>query len=253
MIILKKRARLTGNNKKEIRQKIEHLRPWYYSFDFGDGLTTGQGQDPRGKFEKVLRFVPDDLSGLSCIDLAANNGQFSMFLKDLGSERVVAVDIEEKVVKQGEFIADILGYDIEFRTSDIRKLTPGFDSFAYVFALGLIYHLHDMLGAIALLASITKKVCFIETEVLKIDKCDPNTALFIENRYGSDSSNWWIPGIQCVMSMCRSQGFVGIELIDYFEHREKVTREGLPFQARGLFRAYKPGVDQLIAPRLEKK
>ena len=232
----KKLVNVPDAEKEEILARIESLRPWAYSMDFGSGVTTRQGQDPRGKFAKVLKFVPNDLTGFSCLDIPSNNAQLSMLLKDRGADRVVAIELTELYIKQARFISEVLGYDLDLRVSDIHATPDDLGQFDYVFCLGLLYHLKDMVGMFNKLFRWTKAICFVETEVLKVGQYDTNTALFIEGRYHSDATNWWIPGIGCVMGMARSAGFKQVEIIDYWEQKEIVSREGIPMQARGIFR-----------------
>ena len=232
----KKLRTFRDEEKEEILARIEALRPWAYSMDFGSGVTTSQGQDPRGKFEKVLKFVPSDLTGLSCLDIPSNNAQLSMLLKDRGADRVVAIELTELYITQARFISEVLGYDLDLHVGDIHATPDDLGQFDYVFCLGLLYHLKDMLGMFSKLYAWTKGTCFMETEILKVGQYDTNTALFIEGRYHSDATNWWIPGIGCVMGMARSAGFRQVEIIDYWEQKGVVSREGIPMQARGIFR-----------------
>jgi tRNA (mo5U34)-methyltransferase len=239
------------SQRDDLAREIERLRPWYYSFDFGNGLTTGQGQNPHGKFEKVLKWVPADLDGASCLDCPSNNAQLAMLLKDRGAGRVVARDNDMVAVRQAEFLVNVLGYAIDVGHCGIHDLSSDpscTEAFDYVFCLGLLYHLTDMFGALKQCATLTRKACFIETAVLRIDEHNPDTALFIEGRYGSDITNWWIPGVRCVIAMARAAGFKTVECIDYWNHKHPVTREGYRMQARAIFCATKGG--PLTAPRL---
>lgn len=234
---LKKIREWTAKEKEFIESQIELLRPWAYSFDFGDGLTTRQGVDPRGKFDRFWDDeLPEDLGGASCIDIASNNGQLGMWLMDRGSERVTAIDHNKIWIDQGRFLCELLGYPIEIIQKSVYDIPKGFGKFDYVFALGLIYHLPDMFRFFSTMRDLARDVCFIETEVLRIDPATTNFALFIEGRYTSDNSNWWIPGIGCVLSMARAAGFRTAEIVDYAEPPEKVTPEGYRREARGIFR-----------------
>lgn len=207
-----------------------------------------------GKFEKIVKWLPDDLNGASCLDCPSNNAQMAMLLKDRNAGRCVARDVDPIAVRQAEFLVQLLGYDIDVGLCDVHNLhqDPSCnEKFDFVFCLGLIYHLTDMFGALRQLSKLTTHSCFIETEVLRIDDHNPETALFIEDRYGSDRTNWWIPGVKCVIGMARAAGFQTVELIDYWEHGAKVSREGYRMQARGIFRAT---MDKALpAPRFVKQ
>lgn len=233
-----------------IRAEIERLRPWLFAFDFGGGLTTEQGIDPRRKFLVILKFAPKSLEGKSCLDIGCNNGQLGMMLKDRGAARVVGVDHNDTVVQQAKFLHGLFGYDIETYQMDVQELPGELGSFDYVFCLGVLYHLRDMCGMMDRLVELTKDVCFIESEVLAPGS-DPHSAIFIEDEYRDDPSNWWIPGVQCVLSIARSSGFGDAHLIDYSVRKGSYyTREGLRNQARGAFRATRARED-MVPPRLK--
>lgn len=240
----------SSEEREFVRGEIERLRPWSFSFDFGGDLTTRQGIDPRPKFQTVLRFLPRDLDGKSCLDIGCNNGQLGMMLKDRNAGRVVGVDHDARGLKQAELLHQTFGYEIETLQMDATDLPGDLGTFDYVFCLGVLYHLTNMHAMMCALHALTGETCLIETEVLARDY-DPDCALFIEREYRSDRSNWWIPGVGCVMAMARAAGFRGIELITYRERTGSAfTREGLRNQARGFFRAT-PKPDKLLAPRLE--
>lgn len=233
-----------------IRAEIDRLRPWSFSFDFGGGLTTRQGIDPRPKFREILQGVPADLEGKSCLDIGCNNGQLAMMLKDRGAERVVGIDHNRTVLNQAKFLRDLYEYDIELQHMAVEELPGELGRFDYVFCLGVLYHLRDMCGMMDKLVALTSEVCLMETEVLARN-FDQETALFIEKEYRSDATNWWIPGVKCVMAMARASGFSEVELVDYKERRGSAfTREGLRNQARGAFRAT-CAAEKLVARRLE--
>ncbi|ARQ02324.1 class I SAM-dependent methyltransferase [Pseudorhodoplanes sinuspersici] len=233
---LKKMRAWTAEEKAAISKGIEELRPWGYGVDFGEGISTRQGHEAFASFDRVLSFVPENLQGASVLDLPCNNAQLSMALKDRGAGPTLAVDYSDLVIRQAKFIAETCGYQIDTQVASIYDFDPKAPQFEYVFCLGLIYHLPDLVGAFERLQKWTRGVCFVETEVLRLDGNDPKSAFFIPGLYNADPTNWWIPGIEAVINIAKRARFKSVEVLFYQEKPRSVTREGYPLQARAIFR-----------------
>src|SRR5947209_8360293 len=115
----------------EIAQRIERLGPWFHRIELGDGLATksesfsGEDADhPRATWEKVRVCLPDDLSGKSVLDVGCNAGFYSIEMKRRGAERVLGVDSQRNLIRQAEFVRNVLDLDIEYRRLSVYDLDP---------------------------------------------------------------------------------------------------------------------------------
>jgi tRNA (mo5U34)-methyltransferase len=218
-----------------IKGRIEELRPWHYYLDFGEGITTGQGNYPTIATEDYLKHLPADFTGMKCLDMGCNNGLLAFLLRDRKAEHVVGIDADPHVIEQAKFVMELCNYDgLDFRVGDISELPDGFEMFDFIFCFDFLSHTLNMIGTLDRLRSWTKGGCYLETAVLLLEK-DTNSAMFIEGTYDDDATYWWIPGIGCVLGMARTCGFKHVEILEYVEPTRAVSHEGLPMQGRALF------------------
>ncbi len=64
--------------------------PWYHTLDLGDGVVTSGMFDHRPVLEHYP--LPDDLSGLRCLDVGTMDGFWAFEMERRGAAEVVAVD-----------------------------------------------------------------------------------------------------------------------------------------------------------------
>ncbi len=78
----------------ELRRRVEALRPNFHSpFDFGEGVHTKPSYVFR-RFRRRLRLmqIPEDLSGMTVLDIGAWDGFFSFEFERRRAKRVLAID-----------------------------------------------------------------------------------------------------------------------------------------------------------------
>jgi putative methylase len=73
-------------------------------------------------------FGSGDIEGRSVADLGCGNGVFSIGAKLLGAERVVGIDIDEKVVEIASENARRHSVDVEFTVSEVSDFGGTFDT-----------------------------------------------------------------------------------------------------------------------------
>ncbi|PYT03068.1 MAG: TIGR04290 family methyltransferase, partial [Acidobacteria bacterium] len=84
---------------------------------------------------------PEDLAGRSVLDVGCNAGFYAVELKRRGASRVVGVDSQRNLIRQAEFVREVLSLDIEYRRASVYDLDPrASGQFDITLALGLIYH-----------------------------------------------------------------------------------------------------------------
>jgi len=151
--------------------------------------------------------VPNDLAGLSVLDVGTTNGAAAFECEKRGAKEVVAVDICQPNVFGFDLLAKHLQSDVQFLQSSIYQLPLKLQGrkFDYVIFWGVLYHLrHPLLGLDAL-AQVSNDRLTVETVI----SSDPNTnaTFFRGTELGNDGSNWWAPSELCLSQMLSSSGF----------------------------------------------
>ncbi|CAG1064976.1 tRNA U34 carboxymethyltransferase [uncultured bacterium] len=218
-----------GFTPEEIRKKAGELGPWFQNIDLRGVKTAPEhflGDYPNMKWKKFAHAVPEDLSGMSVLDIGCNAGFYSVEMKKRGAESVLGIDSDEDYLKQARFASSVLGYDVEFmRMSvyDVERLGRKFD---LVLFMGVLYHLRHPLLALDLIYEHAASGLFVFQSMLRGDDGAEDieddypfseSAVFhrpafpklhfIENSYSGDDTNWWLPNRSCVEALLRSSGF----------------------------------------------
>src|SRR3569833_598195 len=107
--------------KEQIRRGIEELSPWFYRFEFGDGLETASAV-PEGvvvTFESrrlmmdraVTAHFGERLREIECLDIGCHEGFYSLAMSRRGVKKVAAVDARPENLRRARFVADAMGID----------------------------------------------------------------------------------------------------------------------------------------------
>ncbi|HEY5159637.1 MAG TPA: DUF1698 domain-containing protein [Gaiellaceae bacterium] len=175
---------------------------WYQRFPLADGVMSPGERD----IDLILTrsAIPDDLSGLSVLDIGTTNGGVAFDAERRGAKRVVAIDIHEPTLYGFAQIASAIDSRVEYVRASVYEL-PGVlkEQFDIVFFLGVLYHLRHPLLAVDALHALARNRVLIETEV---SRAGSGTG-FYRAGYRGDSSNWFVPSEQCVIDWFASSGF----------------------------------------------
>ncbi len=213
----------------ERARDIAALGPWFHNLDLGGVATAPDhflGDYPREFFELFSHVLPADLRGWSVLDIGCNAGFFSFEMWRRGASSVLGVDADPRYLAQARYAARVLDAPVEFRqlsVYDVGKLGRRFD---LVLFTGVLYHLRHPLLALDLLRHevVGRRLLFQtmmrgeeRVAVLAQDYPFEDRDLFraegfpklhfIEHRYASDPTNWWVPNVACTEAMLRSAGF----------------------------------------------
>ena len=103
----------------EIRQGIEELGPWFYRFEFGDGLETTPAIPPSvvDIFDTRLRMLSaavdthfgSRLRDIECLDIGCHEGFYSLAMARRGVRSVVAVDARPENLNRARFVSEAMG------------------------------------------------------------------------------------------------------------------------------------------------
>ncbi|WP_186417321.1 TIGR04290 family methyltransferase [Bosea sp. CS1GBMeth4] len=244
---------------EQIRERVAALGPWFHNLDLG-GVETAPdhflGDYPRQKWRHFAGAVPQDLTGLSVLDIGCNAGFYSLEMKRRGAERVLGIDFDDTYLEQARFAAEMADLDISFAKLSVYDVAALRERFDLVLFMGVLYHLRHPLLALDLIrehvvgdlmlfqsmqrgggesAEVGENHHFWNTELFQ--KPGFPRLHFIEHRYADDPTNWWIPNAACAEAMLRSSGF---EILSHPEAEVYLCRaagrpagEGAVHPARG--------------------
>lgn len=214
---------------EQIEKRINELGPWFHNISLMGVQTAPHhflGDYPSAKWRVFQNALPQDLTGMTVLDIGCNGGFYSIEMKRRGANRVLGIDHDQQYLDQARFAAEILELDISFEQMsvyDVPKLKERFD---LVLFMGVFYHLRYPLLALDLLRQHAAKDWFVFQSMLRGSRTLPpikedypfsERAIFdqpgfprmhfIENRYSEDPTNWWIPNRACAEAVLRSAGF----------------------------------------------
>jgi ubiquinone/menaquinone biosynthesis C-methylase UbiE len=161
----------------EIRQGIADLGPWFYPFDFGDGLKTVSVVPPAVTeiFDTRLRIVEkavkshfgDRVHGLDCLDIGCHEGFYSLAMARLGM-KVTGIDAREENLRRARFVAHGLNLgSIEYKPGHVETLRDDLGRmWPLTLFLGVLYHVEDPVRCLRQVAAVTGEMCVIETQVV---------------------------------------------------------------------------------------
>lgn len=213
----------------DLKTTIDSLGPWFHNLRLG-GLQTAPSHDlgdfPSVFFQHFADAIPADLTGWTVLDIGCNAGFYAFEMKRRGAAEVVAIDSDERYLKQARFAAQHQQLDVDFRRMSVFDIAGLQRRFDLVLFLGVIYHLRHPLLALDLLRQTAVGRLLVFQTLLggspETRRVDQNYAFgsrapfeddafprlhFIEHRYADDETNWWIPNLACAEAMLRSAGF----------------------------------------------
>lgn len=217
----------------EIIAEIEKLR-WYHSIEIEKGIITkGKIKNDILKQKYKGLCLPDDLTGLSVLDIGANDGFFSFEVEKRGAERIVALELrpENHCISQA---IKLKNSKVELIKGSVYDLTPEkFGKFDIVLFLGVFYHLRYPLLALDKISSISNNLMLIETHFLNnhlvldsgedipinklyngLDEFSFGQFYRFDEMNKGDFSNWFSFTRVAIENMLKSAGFDSICLND---------------------------------------
>ena len=232
---------MTAPDTEQLRAAVA-AQGWFHTIDLGDGLVT-PGIDPSSSRLPRIR-MPDDLTGMTVLDVGAWDGFFSFEAERRGAARVLAVDSfswegEGWGSKAGfELAHEVLGSRVESMSVEVLDLSPDtVGVFDVVLFLGVLYHMQHPLLALERVASVTGSLLIVETHTDLIRLRRPAAAFYPGREVNRDPSNWWGPNPAAVAAMLETVGFPRVEIV----YRPR----GFPFSVARGFRRKRRGGDSL--------
>ena len=213
--------------------------PWYHTLELGDGVVT------RGMFDHrpvLARYgLPEDLSGLRCLDVGTMDGFWAFELERRGAAEVLAADLpdpealdwpdslrEQHVKSLDERKEDRFGYAHEALGSRVERversvyeLGPDLGRFDLVFCGDLLVHLKDPVTALERIRGVCAGRAIIANPIKRFRFRERRALAELE---GIDEFTWWVTNLAGLVRMTRAAGFRRVEALEPFE---------LPFREGG--------------------
>jgi len=222
---------------EELQAKVDAFPYWYHRIELPGGVIT-PGWAP---IQMEAYRVPRDLTGKRILDVGAWDGFWAFEALKRGASEVVAIEnfsddlTDDKSRKatgwaQFDLCFEALGLDTERcrrEECNLYHITQDtFGMFDIVFFFGTLYHCRYPLLAMDKLANICTEMMLIESAVC--DHFSPYQAhkhkethgfgdiyakdhviaeFYPGNQYAGQSTNWWVPTLQCIIAMALAAGF----------------------------------------------
>ena len=204
----------------EASSDAEPVARWRHRIRLPDGSITPGTQDTDALL--AASGLPQDLSGLSVLDIGCSDGFYSFECERRGAAHVLAVDNFSSVFidrADGFFRAkQLLDSNVDFLAGDLFDLRPAeLGRFDVVLFLGVLYHLRHPLLGLDRVADLCAPggLVILESEIGEIDAdvAEPFMQFVEDGSINHDPTNWWIPSIQCVAALMRSSGLERVDLV----------------------------------------
>ncbi|WP_420832221.1 TIGR04290 family methyltransferase [Rhizobium cauense] len=221
---------MADSKKVALQRQVAELGPWFHNLDICGVQTAPHhflGDYPNFKWQGFKHAIPEDLEGRSVLDVGCNAGFYTLEMKRRNAGRVVGIDADGHYLRQARFAADQSGLNVELRQMSVYDVGRLREKFDLVIFMGVFYHLRHPLLALDLLhehvvgdqllfqclqrgdetiPDLQENYDFSEWSVF--DRPNYPSLFFIEDRYASDPTNWFIPNKSAMEAMLRSSGFV---------------------------------------------
>ena len=210
-------------------EKVAALGPWFHNLHLPGGTQTAPahplGDFPAFKWKQLAPHLPEDLTGWRVLDIGCNAGFYAFQLARRGAS-VVAIDVDERYLKQARWAASQYGLEdqVTFRQQQVYDLAHTRETYDLVLFLGVFYHLRYPLLALDLVAEKTERLMAFQSLTMPGPAAAPDTGdraiddraalqedgwpkmAFIEGRFAGDPTNWWAPNAQAAEALLRSSG-----------------------------------------------
>lgn len=147
---------------KVLLQQIQDQK-WYQSIKLTDNYTT-PGETGNAEADKLkMMQLPDDMTGISVLDVGCNEGFYSFELERRGAAPILAFDKDQSATDKFAMVSQFVGSKVEFQQVNLLDLDPAkVGQFDLVLCLAVFHHLKYPFQAVDRLYELTKKTMMLE-------------------------------------------------------------------------------------------
>ena len=217
-------------SEQQARETLEQVPLWFHTFslDGGSLYTPGVARDHRYR----IPALPQDLSGMSVLDVGTFDGFYAFLAEHRGAGRVVAADNEQYrlwvasrwdvELEGGEgfgAIHRLLDSAVEYRRMDAFELDQLDERFDLVYCFGILHRVENPLGLLRVLRGRTASGGSVLLETYGVRREDRGGAAIHVSEpgevYARDEFVYWGFGHTALERLARIAGFSHAEsLID---------------------------------------
>lgn len=150
------------NNKSQLEAWITS-RDWYQSMVLSSGIRIN------GKvatFERERFLAGESFTGKSVLDVGCNSGQFCLYAKGKGAERVTGIDPIPGRIEEAKVLAEVEKLPIDFRVQSLFNLPVG-ETYDIVFCFAVVTEIQDLFGALTVLRRVMNETLYLELDLAK--------------------------------------------------------------------------------------
>jgi tRNA (mo5U34)-methyltransferase len=213
-----------------LAREVERL-PWYHTHDLGDGVVTPGMFDHRPVVDRYL--IPDDLSGMRCLDVGTMDGFWAFEMERRGAEEVVAADLagaddldwpprwrerispelDETKEERFSLVHAAFGSRVERVERSVYDLDTDLGRFDLIFCGDLLIHLKDPITALQRMLLVCRGSAIVCNPIKRFR---PRRRPLVEFD-GIDEFQWWLLSEAALERMMRAVGFERVEMGPSFE------------------------------------
>jgi SAM-dependent methyltransferase len=213
-----------------LRERLRELAPWGYEFLFSNGVRASEfrsdtffEEEPLALWAFLRERIPEqELRGGKALDVGANVGHYSFFLRSELDMDVLGIDNDERNVAGANLLLELSGLDrVRFSCEDGNtfRIPAQFD---LILHLGTLDHLQNPFLALANAAAMLKPGGWFALELQTYEHPDDERiCLFVPD---SDRlSCCWFLGRAALEGMLAEVGLEGWEILLEWEEPELVA------------------------------
>jgi tRNA (mo5U34)-methyltransferase len=195
---------------------------WWHCININGIVTPGANRYSQKTFDNL--WLPQDMSGLTVLDIGAWDGFYSFSCEQRGatvtaSDKIAWTEIGTKDAGF-DYARKQLGSSVKKVVASVEELDPKVHgTFDYVLMLGVIYHAKDIIGYLAKARSLSKSKVIIETHTACHDIPYPAVRYYVGSELVNDPTNFWGPNPAAVVGMMTDIGFTNIQQKHLFNDR----------------------------------
>jgi len=231
----------------DLRAEVERY-PWYHTLELGDGVVTSGMFDHRPVLHHYP--LPDDLTGMRCLDVATMDGYWAFEMERRGAASVTALDLEdpddldwpaslradhdrqldETKAERFALAKRALGSNVERVLMSAYDLSPELGMFDFVFCGDLLLHVKDPITPVENIRSVCTGSAVIVNVIKRFRFYEKRAMAELD---GINNFEWWVTNLAGLERIVKSAGFARTEVSETFE---------LPYTGGGTWRGLRGAV-----------